>query len=93
MSRILRSVSPSLSDHYLSLQSLLFSPPIHSDADSFRHCLDQDHYPWYAPVGNLTFGWYDRHMRDMLRESIQQFSELIPFYFLLVLRYRPDTPM
>ena len=51
-----------------------------------------DHYPWYASLGSITFGWYDRHMRDMLRDSIQQYSEFVNFLFT-PLGYRPNTPM
>ena len=60
-------------------------------ADSFSYGVS-DHYPWYASLGSITFGWYDRHMRDMLRDSIQQFSEFFNFLFIL-LGDRPNTPM
>ena len=82
--------------YYLSiLQFSLRIPHISSllcpVADSFSYGVS-DHYPWYASLGSITFGWYDHHMRDMLRDSIQQFSEFVNFLFI-PLGDRPNTPM
>ena len=49
-----------------------------------------DHFPWYASLGSITFEWYDRYLRDLLRDSIQQFNESAIFIFSSLGR-RPDT--
>ena len=81
MCRIFRSVSTILPD--VSTQSTIFlcSSPFYPVADSFPFGILDD-FLWHSPLGNITLGWYDGYLRDMLRDSIQQYSELTIFIFL-----------
>ena len=74
----------------ISLKSLHRSSLFHPVAD-FSPFGISDHFPWYASLGSITFGWYDRYRRDMLRDSIQQYSECKVSRFFL--RHRPDIAL
>ena len=67
-----------------------FSSPFHPAADSSNWCFRS--LSWYASLGSITFGWYDRYLRDLLRDSIQQFSESAISVFSSLGR-RPDSTM
>ena len=92
MRRILRSVSTILPDVSTQSTIFLYSSLFRQVTDAFLFGILDD-FQWYSPLENITPGWYDGYLRDMLRDSTQQYSELTIFHFFLLLGRRPDTTM